>query len=319
MKEDLKKYINLAYNLDDLIVKSLTYGNKEKLYESFMSGELLFEQTNNDLNELITQSITDTGTRAPYNDVPYTGITATTINQRQQSTLPKNEKLRRPWGDPYIYYSATSGSFYAYKCGKDANKSILPCPQIKSNEWKDANKFKDDILKLVFTDTPNIQQGGNQQGGNQQGGNQQGGNQQYNSQIINRFRDIFYFTYSWFIANNEGADISTNPTSPNYIFKFKQKGPLWEGSDSEGEVNLITHKFTDGGDVDGNLLKKAINNFLKKTININGVEYKIDRYDKDTAIFPASNIFNKDSTGYIGDSKTRDLIQDEWKGIYKVE
>ena len=51
MKDDLKKYINLEHNLDELILKSLMYGNKEKLYESFIRGQLLFEQVNNDLSE----------------------------------------------------------------------------------------------------------------------------------------------------------------------------------------------------------------------------------------------------------------------------
>ena len=75
MKDDLKKYINLAYNLDDLIHKSLLNMHKSRLYESFMNGHLLFEQTNTDSNELSslkTSGITDTGTIAPYSDNPYT-------------------------------------------------------------------------------------------------------------------------------------------------------------------------------------------------------------------------------------------------------
>jgi hypothetical protein len=328
MKDDLKKYINLAYNLDDLIFKSLNYGNKEKLYESFISGQLLFEQANNDLSELdklITQSITDTGTSAPYTDAPYTGLTATTLNQRQQSNLTINDKLRRPWGDPYIYYSATSGSFYAYKCGKDANKSILPCPQIKSTEWKDANKFKTDILKLVFNETS---KNSNQQTPQTTSGTtnttpevttdptQQ--NQQINIEIKNKFRNLFYLTYSWFIANNDGGKILTNPTSPNYVFKFTQNNQLFASGANEEEVNLITHKYKDGGDLDVNLLTKTINNFLKKTINVNGVDYKLNPYTEN-AMFPASSIFKSDSTGYIGDTKTANLIQKSYYGIYKVE
>lgn len=316
MKDDLKKYINLAYNLDDLILKSLSYGNKEKLYESFMSGQLLFEQTNNDLNELnalITQSITDTGTRAPYNDVPYTGITATTQNQRQQSTLPKNEKLRRPWGDPYIYYSATSGSFYAYKCGKDANKSILPCPQIKSNEWKDANKFKNDILKLVFTDTPNTQQGGNQQGGNQQQPNQQ-----LNGDVKKRFRDTFYSTYAYFLAKEYFGNVKVYPTYPTYLTKIEVINGFEDAKTYD--FDLVNKTAPEGFVLSDDTLNKSIKNFLtyKKTITIDNVNYNLATYSPN-ALYPASSIFKPDTTGYKGDSKLEGLIKTERLGIYKEQ
>lgn len=315
MKNDLKKYINLAHNLDDLILKSLTYGSKEKLYESFISGQLLFEQSNNDLTELNAlniQYITDTGTSKPYIDVPYTGLTATTLNQRQQSTLPKNEKLRRPWGDPYIYYSATSGSFYAYKCGKDANKSILPCPQIKSNEWKDANKFKDDILKLVFTDTPNTQQGGNQQQQNQQS------NQELNGDVKKRFRDTFYSTYAYFLAKEYFGNVKVYPTYPTYLTKIEVINGFEDAKTYD--FDLVNKTAPEGFVLSDNTLNKSIENFLtyKKTITIDNVNYNLATYSPN-ALYPASSIFKPDTTGYKGDSKLEGLIKTERLGIYKEQ
>ena len=143
-------------------------------------------------------------------------------------------------------------------------------------------------------------------------------NQQINIEIKNKFRNLFYLTYSWVIANNDGGKILTNPTSPNYVFKFTQNNQLFASGAIEEEVNLITHKYKDGGDIDVNLLTKTINNFSKKTINVNGVDYKLNPYTEN-AMFPASSIFKSDSTGYIGDTKTANLIQKSYYGIYKVE
>lgn len=320
MKDDLKKYINLAYKLDDLILKSLSYGNKEKLYESFISGQLLFEDANDDnseLSNLKTSGITDTGTSAPYTDVPYTGpTTGTTYNQRQQSNLSKNNSLRRPWGDPYIYYSATSGTFYAYFCGKNPDKSIIPCPQIEARNWKNANKFKTDILSLVFTDAYNTQQSGNQQGENQQSENQQSGNQQVNLEIIKKFRDMFYSTYAWFIAKEYFGNVKVYPTYPTYLTKIE----IVTGFEIDAKTydfDLVNRTVSDGFTLSDDTLNKSIENFIKKTIPIANENYKLANYNS-SALSPASKIFEKDGTSYNGDEKVKGLIKDKRLGIYKA-
>ena len=306
MKDDLKKYINLAYNLDDLILKSLLKVDKSKLYESFMNGHLLFEQTNTDSNELSslkTSGITDTGTTAPFTEAPYTGLTETMFNQRKQSNLHIYKNLRRPWGDPYIYFSATSGNLFTYKCGKNDNKAIVPCPQINATDWKDANSFRNDILKLVFTDTPNIQQEGNQQD---------------NAQIIKKFRNDFYLTYAWFIANKGGSigKIKANPMYPKYettieyIDAFETK--LYK-------INLVQKTATEGFVLNPDLIKKSVKHFVTKKIELNGIKYKFDTIDKANMLFAAATIFDGDSTGYVNDVKAKEIINEQKLGIYKVE
>ena len=317
MKDDLKKYINLAYNLDDLILKSLLKVDKSKLYESFMNGHLLFEQTNTDSNELSslkTSGITDTGTIAPYSDNPYTASSAITYNQRQQSNLPKNPKLRRPWGDPYIYFSATSSNLFAYKCGKDySNKTITPCPQINANEWKDANRFKNDILKLIFTDTTNTQEQGDQEQG---GGQQQ--NQQLNGDVKKRFRDSFYSTYAYFIAKEYFGNVKVYPTYPTYLTKIEVINGFEDAKTYD--FDLVNKTAPEGFVLSDDTLNKSIKNFLtyKKTITIDNVNYNLSTYSSN-ALYPASSIFKPDTTGYKGDSKLEGLIKTERLGIYKEQ
>lgn len=93
---------------------------------------------NDELNNLITSGITDTGVVAPFKENPYIGTGDTTYNQRKQSSYPINPKLRRPWGDPYIYYSATTGDIYYSLCGKrrdQPKKPVIPCPKLTSDNW----------------------------------------------------------------------------------------------------------------------------------------------------------------------------------------
>ena len=312
MKDDLKKYINLAHNLDELILKSLMYGNKEKLYESFIRGQLLFEQVNNDLSELDglnIQYITDTGTSAPYTDVPYTGLTATTLNQRQQSTLPKNDKLRRPWGDPYIYYSATSGNYYFHNCGKDMNalgKPITPCKKITSNDWRKATNTDaiNSIKTKVFGVANNIP--------NETEPKPQENNQQSNVDVKKRFRDTFYSTYAWFLAKEYFGIVKTYPTYPAY----KTQIDIITGFEDSitYEFDLVNGIAPEGFELSDTTINNSINNFITKQI----INYKLDTYSNQ-ALYTASSIFKDDSSGYKGQPKIEGIIKSKRLGIYKVE
>ena len=98
---------------------------------------------NDELNNLVTSGITDTGVVAPFTDRPYISSGNTIYNQRKQSsTLQINPNLRRPWGDPYIYYSANTGDIYYYLCGKrrdQAGMPVVPCPKLTSSDWIKSN------------------------------------------------------------------------------------------------------------------------------------------------------------------------------------
>jgi len=317
MKNDLKKYINLAHNLDELILKSLMYGNKEKLYESFIRGQLLFEQVNNDLSELDglnIQYITDTGTSAPYTDVPYTGLTATTLNQRQQSTLTRNNKLRRPWGDPYIYYSATSGNYYFHNCGKDRNslgKPITPCKKITSNEWHKATNTDaiNSIKTKVFGVANNIP--------NEPESKPQENNQQSNVDVRKRFRDTFYSTYAWFLAKEYVGTVKTYPTYPAY--KTQIDIINWVNDSKETyEFDLVNDIAPEGFELSDKTINNSVNNFITKQITINNVNYKLNKYSNQ-ALYTASSIFKDDSSGYKGQPKIETIIKSRNLGIYKVE
>jgi len=320
MKDDLKKYINLAHNLDELIHKSLMYGNKEKLYESFIRGQLLFEQVNNDLSELDglnIQYITDTGTSAPYTDVPYTGLTATTLNQRQQSTLPKNDKLRRPWGDPYIYYSATSGDYYFHNCGKDLNalgKPITPCKKITSNEWRKATNT--DAINSIKTKVFGV--ANNVPNETEPKPKPQENNQQSNVDVKKRFRDTFYSTYAWFLAKEYFGTVKTYPTYPAYK---TQIDIIFDGFDVPPvtyEFDLVNGIAPEGFELSDKTINNSVNNFITKQITINNVNYKLDKYSNQ-ALYTASSIFKDDSSGYKGQPKIEKIINLKQKGIYKVE
>jgi len=94
-----------------------------------------------ELSKLNTLGIVDTGVNPPYNEIPNTSNTPTTYRNRKPGNLTNNPSLRRPWGDPYIYYSATTGDYYFYNCGKNRNasgKPITPCKKINPSEWRKA-------------------------------------------------------------------------------------------------------------------------------------------------------------------------------------
>ena len=117
-----------------------------------------------ELNRLETSGITDTGVVAPFTDKPYISSGNTIYNQRKQSSnLQSNPKLRRPWGDPYIYYSATTGDIYYHLCGKIKDQPgmpVVPCPKIPSDKWikSDSSNRTNAIKQKIFqSTTPNIE------------------------------------------------------------------------------------------------------------------------------------------------------------------
>ena len=125
----------------DLAQTQTTGGATSTTTTQTTGGGAATSTNNNDgeLNRLVTSGITDTGVGAPFTDKPYISSGNTIYNQRKQSsTLQSNPKLRRPWGDPYIYYSATTGDIYYYLCGKrrdQAGMPVVPCPKLTSSDW----------------------------------------------------------------------------------------------------------------------------------------------------------------------------------------
>lgn len=305
MKDDLKKYINLAHNLDNLILKSLDYGNKEKLYESFINGQLFFEQVvatepddKTELTGLITSGITDTGVNAPYIDTPYIAIGDITYNERTSSVFAKNEKLRRPWGDPWIYYSATTGNLYAYKCGRKSQSEITPCPTIKVGEWKNANAFKDAIMSKIFTNIANTAP-------NTEETVTSTGDIPYLKKMC---RNSFYNTYAFFIAKKNFGEITKWPISPAYKTTIKITNGFGTSTPTY-DFDLVGKIVPPDFDpLDEGTIEKSIKNFVRKRITYNSKTY-VFKKSENSMLFEASTIFDSDSTGYVGDEIVKNIIK----------
>lgn len=262
-----------------------------------------------ELNRLETSGITDTGVVAPFTDKPYISSGNTIYNQRKQSSnLQSNPKLRRPWGDPYIYYSATTGDIYYHLCGKIKDQPgmpVVPCPKIPSDKWikSDSSNRTNAIKQKIFqSTTPNIEPEETAPT-----------SEIIRRNVLNKFRNLFYSTYLSVIASENLADVKKWPVKPTY------KGQL-DILDDTYDVNLVgvvsstPTKITVGAQ----LFTKIMDNFITKQVDVGGVKYELKDYNSD-AILPASSIFKRDSTGYVGDIKAENEIKSEKLGIYKVE
>jgi hypothetical protein len=258
------------------------------------------QNTPDDFASLNTLGITDTGLRAPFTDEPKiaSGIDPISISERKPSTISKNENLRRPWGDPYIYYKANDGKYYAYKCGKEAKDKIKPCPAIKKEDWKDANPYKEAIERLVFTN--------NSGGGNtptpppSPTPNTSGSD---TDKIKNEYRKKFYDFFAKKIAFEGPSNIKQYPYFPEYKLKH-QVGDVVNGVKEE-EISLVSIEDPTIKE----LLKQSIDGFSEKykkainTLDINGSKYLLTPYQDNPAtsnqLFGLSEIF-KPSGEYDG-------------------
>ena len=280
---------------------------------------VISEQNSSDeFDALITLGITDTGLQAPFTDAPKIAkdTNPININERQPSTYIENPKLRRPWGDPYIYYKANNGNYYAYKCGKEAVDKIKPCPAIKKEEWKDATQYKTAIETLVFTN--NNSGGGNSIPTPTPTPTNTLGNE--SDKIKNEYRKKFYDFFANKILNEGLSTIKQYPSFPYYKLKLETK--VFDEM-TEEEINLVNPVDAYYKD----LLKKSIDDFSNKykqdtnALTINASKYLLNPY-KDNPIppnqlFGLSEIF-KQSGGYVGSSEAMEYSRGKRLAIFKL-
>lgn len=262
-----------------------------------------------ELNRLETSGITDTGVVAPFTDKPYISSGNTIYNQRKQSSnLQSNPKLRRPWGDPYIYYSATTGDIYYHLCGKIKDQPgmpVVPCPKIPSDKWikSDSSNRTNAIKQKIFqSTTPNIEPEETAPTP-----------KIFRRDVLNKFRDLFYSTYLSVIADKNLADVKKWPVKPTYKGQLDILGDTYDVN-LIGDVSSTPPKITVGAQ----LFKKIMNNFITKKVKIGDVQYELKDYNTD-AISLAFRIFEKEPTGYVGDIKSENEIKSKNLGIFKVE
>jgi len=284
---------------------------------------VISEQNSSDeFDSLVTSGITDTGLQAPFTDEPKiaSGTDTISISERQPSNITKNENLRRPWGDPYIYYKAKDGKYYAYRCGKEARDKIKPCPVIKREDWKDANPYKEAIERLVFTNN-NANSGSSGSSGNSgssgssgSSGNAGQSNIDYN-EIKNNFRNRFYEIYAYNVSKILSSTIIEAQKFPEY--KIKLETPDLTGAKEESVVDLLN--------VSNINIDNTINYFTDyytknpRVINSNNYQFKkyVSQNDPVNQICGLSEIF-KPYDGYLGHEEVKNKIKNKGLVIVKV-
>lgn len=216
-------------------------------------------------------------------------------------------------GDPYVYIKNEDGDFLTYKCGKtnercpDLSIDLYSVPwinvtkKLKDNPTSDKYKNAEEAIRTSIykegTPTPEEETTPTPTKQN----------------ILNKFRDYYYSTYLWYINSSYSAEITRKPVKPTY------KGQIKLGSESV-EINLVgdVSSTPPGITVGAQLFTKIMDNFKTKKVNVDGIEYELKAYNTD-AILPASSIFKRDTTGYVGDIKAENEIKSRKLGIYKVE
>jgi len=262
---------------------------------------------------LITSGITDTGVYAPFTEKPYvaSGTDTISMSERLSSSYKLNDNLRRPWGDPYIYYRDKDGKYYAYKCGKEAEDKIKPCPAINRQDWKNADQYKEAIERLVFT---NNSGGGNtpppsptpSPTPNTSGSDTDG--------IKNNFRNRFYEIYAYNVSKNLGS-ITEVQKFPEY--KLKLETVDMNGGKEETVVDLLNTSNT--------TIDNTINYFTEyytnnpRVINSNKYQFKkyVNQNNPANQICGLSEIF-KQYNSYIGHEDVKNKIKNKGLVIVKV-
>ena len=276
------------------------------------------QNTSDEFNSLITSGITDTGLQAPFIEKPHVAIGTSTISfsERQPSTYVVNDKLRRPWGDPYIYYRTNDGKYYAYKCGKEAIDKIKPCPAIKREDWKNANQYKEAIERLVFTN--NSGGGGTPTPPPSPTPNTSGSD---TDKIKNEYRNRFYNFFAKKIEVEKLSTIKQYPYFPEY--KLKHEVDNYPDGVKEEEINLVSIEDPTIKE----LLKQSIDGFSEKytqarnTLSINGSQYSLTTYQNNPTtsnqLFGLSEIF-KAYGGYTGSLDALEYSRTKKLAISKI-
>jgi hypothetical protein len=234
-------------------------------------------------------------------------------NQSNENLNPDSLK-DGAFGDPYIYIKNKDGDFLTYKCGK--NNEI--CPGYKDNlnsvPWINVSaKVRAGAGEKYINAEKAIKNSVYNESAPTQEEEIPEQNSLINQTIVDKFRSTFYSTYLWHISNDFFGTIKDYPKKPKYEGQLTRNNQTYN-------VNLVGEFSSNppGFEINDDCFNKAINTFIKKEIDVNGVMYKLARYDNTTALYKASSIFKPDSTGYIGDTKTADVIQKRYLGIYKV-
>ena len=289
-----------------------------------------------ELDRLETSGITDTGVVAPFTDKPYISSGNTIYNQRKQSsTLQSNPKLRRPWGDPYIYYSATTGAIYYHLCGKIKDQPgmpVVPCPKIPSDKWikSDGINRTNAIKQKIFqSTTPNTEPENNRPEETTPENN-------INSKIKKAFRNEYYKQLINVLNEKiagRGFNVTKNPCFNKYVSGCKNDYiyVLKKSDDNSKyyEINLNTTKIikdgSEGSPIRIESLNAAMNKLVILTsstsrgIKINGDIYQIRKTQADK-IMKLSDVFDADATEpkHIKNEKVQNLNASKTYYIYKV-
>lgn len=242
-----------------------------------------------------------------------TATASTNIGTLVATTLAEGQP-----GDPYVYIKNEDGDFLTYKCGKTNER----CPDLSTNlysvpwinvtkklvENPNSDKYKnaeEAIRTIVYKeDTPTPAEETEPEETTPTPTKQD---------ILNKFRDYYYSTYLFYINSKYSGKITKKPVKPAY------KGQI-DSYDNLYDINLVGDfsSTPSGLTVDTQLFINVMKNFITKKVNVGNVQYELKAYNSD-AILPASSIFKRDSTGYVGDIKAENEIKSEKLGIYKVE
>lgn len=280
-------------------------------------------------NQATIQSVRDTSqvvnTTTPQNapNTNNTQVTTATSTPTSLATVQSSEDLDidtirdGEHGDPYVYIKNKAGDFLTFKCGKkDEN-----CPYLRTNpntvKWINVSKkVRDGAGEKYVTAETAIKTSIYKEGSPspaEETEPEETTPTPTKQNILNKFRDYYYSTYLWYIKSSYSAEITRKPVKPTY------KGQIKLGSESV-EINLVgdVSSTPPGITVGAQLFTKIMDNFKTKKVNVDGIEYELKAYNTD-AILPASSIFKRDTTGYVGDIKAENEIKSRKLGIYKVE
>lgn len=250
---------------------------------------------------LITEQISQTN-----NSVIQPTNTSANIGTLVAGTLQEGQP-----GDPYVYIKNEAGDFLTFKCGKTNER----CPNLSTDLYSIAwinvtkkleeNPNSDKYKNAEEAIRTSIYNGSSPTP-------EETASTPTNQDILRKFRNLFYSTCLSFIKSKYSVEVTNWPATPNY------KGKIKLGSESV-EINLIgvVSSTPPGITVDAQLFTKIMDNFTTKPVEVGGVKYELKSYNTD-AISPASSIFKRDSTGYIGDIKAENEIKSRILGIYKV-
>ena len=280
-------------------------------------------------NQATIQSVRDTSqvvnTTTPQNAPNTNNTQVTTATSTPTATASVNTgvliadtlKEGQP-GDPYVYIKNEDGDFLTYKCGKTNERCLELSTNLYSVPWinvtkklaenptSDKYKNAEEAIKISIykEDSPSPAEETEPEETTPTPTKQN---------ILNKFRDYYYSTYLWYIKSSYSAEITRKPVKPTY------KGQIKLGSESV-EINLVgdVSSTPPGITVGAQLFTKIMDNFKTKKVNVDGIEYELKAYNTD-AILPASSIFKRDTTGYVGDIKAENEIKSRKLGIYKVE